>query len=291
MSAGAIPRLDVMKEHRHGNVSGFRADTGKSAACSEYAGARRSDCPSTQWLTVLQPRSMGDVTTVNALDTMPVVKTDLNVLLADDHALLRRGLKEFLQDFLTEDGLTPHITETASAQSAIDQIRTGAWDLVVLDLNLPDMPGLEVLRILKALQPNLPILIVSIYAEQHYAARAIRAGALGYLTKDTGPQQLRAAVSRILQGGNYFPPPPSEQLTDTIANRDTSSAHNLPAVLSDREIEVLQWIAQGRRLTEIAEHLNLSIKTVSTYRARLLTKLGMRTTAELIRYALDQQLV
>jgi len=234
---------------------------------------------------------MGDVTTVNALDTMPTVKTDLNVLLADDHALLRRGLKEFLQDFLTEDGLTPHITETASAQSAIDQIRTGTWDLVVLDLNLPDMPGLEVLRILKVLQPSLPILIVSIYAEQHYAARAIRAGALGYLTKDTGPQQLRAAVSRILQGGNYFPPPPSEQLTDTIVNRDTSSAHDLPAVLSDREIEVLQWIAQGRRLTEIAEHLNLSIKTVSTYRARLLTKLGMRTTAELIRYALDQQLV
>ena len=234
---------------------------------------------------------MGDITVVNAIDALPIVKTDLKILLADDHALLRRGLKEFLQDFLTEDGLTPNITETASAHTAIDQIRAGAWDLVILDLNLPDMPGLEVLRILKSLQPSLPILIVSIYAEQHYAARAIRAGALGYLTKETGPQQLRAAVSRILQGGNYFPPPQSEQISETVANRDASSAHDLPAVLSDREIEVLQWIAQGRRLTEIAEHLNLSIKTVSTYRARLLTKLGMRTTAELIRYALDQQLV
>jgi len=228
---------------------------------------------------------------VNACDTLPAVRTDLNILLADDHALLRRGLKEFLQDFLTEDGLTLHIAETTSAHSAIDQIRTAAWDLVILDLNLPDMPGLEVLRILKSLQPALPVLVVSIYAEQHYAARAIRAGALGYLTKETGPEELRAAVSRILQGGNYIPPPQPEQVSDPIVNRTASGACDLPAVLSDREIEVLQWIAQGRRLTEIAEHLNLSIKTVSTYRSRLLIKLGMRTTAELIRYALDQQLV
>lgn len=228
---------------------------------------------------------------MNACDTLPAVKTDLNILLADDHALLRRGLKEFLQDFLSVDGLTLHIAETTSAQSAIDHIRTGAWDLVILDLNLPDMPGLEILRIMKSLQPALPVLVVSIYAEQHYAARAIRAGALGYLTKETGPEELRAAVSRILQGGNYLPPPQPEQVSDSIVNRNTVSAGDLPAVLSDREIEVLQWIAQGRRLTEIAEHLNLSIKTVSTYRSRLLIKLGMRTTAELIRYALDQQLV
>ena len=242
-------------------------------------------------VTVPQQCTMEELTAVNACDSLPAVKTDLNILLADDHALLRRGLKEFLQDFLIEDGLTPHITETASAHSAIDQIRTAAWDLAILDLNLPDMPGLEVLRILKSLQPSLPVLVVSIYAEQHYAARAIRAGALGYLTKETGPQELRAAVSRILQGGNYFPPPQSEQVSDAIVARHASCADDLPAVLSDREIEVLQWIAQGRRLTEIAEHLNLSIKTVSTYRARLLIKLGMKTTAELIRYALDQQLV
>lgn len=228
---------------------------------------------------------------MDACDTLPAVKTDLNILLADDHALLRRGLKEFLQDFLVEDGMTLHIAETTSAHSAIDQIRTAAWDLVILDLNLPDMPGLEVLRILKSIQPALPVLVVSIYAEQHYAARAIRAGALGYLTKETGPEELRAAVSRILQGGNYVPPPQPEQAPDTIVDRNPLNAGDLPAALSDREIEVLQWIAQGRRLTEIAEHLNLSIKTVSTYRSRLLIKLGMRTTAELIRYALDQQLV
>lgn len=234
---------------------------------------------------------MGRIQPVNAFQELPDVKTDLRILLADDHALLRRGLRECLRDFLTEEGLTLHITETALALNAIEHIRTAACDLVILDLNLPDMPGLEVLRILKSLQPSLPVLVVSIYAEEHYATRAVRAGALGYLTKETGPQELRTAVSRILQGGNHFPPPQAELVQGTISNRNALCADALPAVLSDREIEVLQWIAQGRRLTEIAEHLNLSIKTVSTYRARLLTKLGMRTTAELIRYALDQQLV
>jgi len=228
---------------------------------------------------------------VNAFQELPAVKSDLRILLADDHALLRRGLKECLREFLVEDGLTPHIAETASAQNAIERIRTETWDLVILDLNLPDMPGLEVLRVLKSLQPNLAVLVVSIYAEEHYATRAVRAGALGYLTKETGPQELRAAVSRILQGDNYVPPTQTDPIHDTLSNRNALCADALPAHLSDREIEVLQWIAQGRRLTEIAEHLNLSIKTVSTYRARLLIKLGMRTTAELIRYALDQQLV
>ena len=228
---------------------------------------------------------------MNAFQELPAVKSDLRILLADDHALLRRGLKECLREFLVEDGLTPHIAETASAQNAIERIRTETWDLVILDLNLPDMPGLEVLRVLKSLQPNLAVLVVSIYAEEHYATRAVRAGALGYLTKETGPQELRAAVSRILQGENYVPPTQTDPIHDTLSNRNALCADALPALLSDREIEVLQWIAQGRRLTEIAEHLNLSIKTVSTYRARLLIKLGMRTTAELIRYALDQQLV
>ncbi|MBS0171250.1 MAG: response regulator transcription factor [Nitrospira sp.] len=229
--------------------------------------------------------------TVNVLDESPTVKSTLRILLADDHALLRRGLKEFLQDFLSGDGHTPYIAETGTAHHAIEQIRSAEWDLVILDLNLPDMPGLEVLRILKSMQPGLPVLVVSIYSEEHYASRAVRAGALGYLTKETGPEELRAAVSRILHGGSYVPSPHTDQQQEGFSNRNPPYANTLPAGLSDREIEVLQWIAQGRRLTEIAEHLNLSIKTVSTYRSRLLIKLGMRTTAELIRYALDQQLV
>ncbi len=237
-------------------------------------------------------RTVRDLLAVDVLDESPTLKTNLKILLADDHALLRRGLREFLQDFLTEDDQTPYIAETGSAQQAIEHIRTAAWDLVILDLNLPDMPGLEVLRILKSVQPGLPVLVVSIYSEEHYAARAVRAGALGYLTKETGPEELRTAVSRILQGGRYIPPTPSDQpRREAVSTGNPLYMDALPAGLSDREIEVLQWIAQGRRLTEIAEHLNLSIKTVSTYRSRLLIKLGMRTTAELIRYALDQQLV
>lgn len=228
---------------------------------------------------------------MDACQALPQVKADLRILLADDHALLRRGLKECLRDILVEDGLTPYIVETASAHKAIEHIRAAAWDLVILDLNLPDMPGLEVLRILKSLRPDLAVLVVSIYAEEHYATRAVRAGALGYLTKEAGPEELRMAVSRILQGGHSLQPPEAERVQDIAPNRNGLCADTLPALLSDREIEVLQWIAQGRRLTEIAEQLNLSIKTVSTYRARLLSKLGMRTTAELIRYALDQQLV
>lgn len=129
---------------------------------------------------------MSGTLAVDACQESHPAKAEVRILLADDHALLRRGLREFLRDFLVEDGLTPDIVETASARHAIDHIRTGTWDLVILDLNLPDMPGLEILRILKSLRPALPVLVVSIYAEEHYSARAIRAGALGYLTKSEG---------------------------------------------------------------------------------------------------------
>lgn len=228
---------------------------------------------------------------MDATDDLPQVNVGFRVLLADTHALLRRGLRECLRDILVEEGITPNICETATAQSAIEHIRGALWDLVILDLNLPDMPGLEALRILKTLQPDLAVLVVSIYAKEHYASRAVRAGALGYLTKETGPEELRIAVSRMLQRGNSPQPPVAERIQDAVPNRNSLKTEVFPAALSDREIEVLQWIAQGRRLTDIAEQLNLSIKTVSTYRSRLLSKLGRRTTGELIRYALDQQLV
>ncbi len=233
---------------------------------------------------------MREILAVDTRQGSPQGKPDVRILLADDHALLRRGLREFLCEFVIEDGLTPHIVETATAHHAIEQTRTTTWDLVILDLNLPDMPGLDVVRMLKSLQPALPILVVSIYAEEHFSARAIRAGAHGYLTKERGPQELRMAISRILHGKEALPPPEIERIQHAASKRYAHNADTPSAVLSDREIEVLQWIAQGRRLTEIAERLNVSIKTVSTYRARLLIKLGMRTTAELIRYALDQQL-
>lgn len=217
-------------------------------------------------------------------------RPELNVLIADDHVLLRRGLREFLHEFLEKEGRLPSIVETGSAEEAISQVRTAAWDLVILDLNLPDMPGLELLRVLKSLRPTIAVLVLSIYAEEHYAARALRAGATGYLTKKSGPEQLRATIGRILHR-RPSSHQPAEGLDEGALSRRPPYATTIPAALSDREMEVLQWIAQGRRLTHIAEHLHLSIKTVSTYRTRLLTKLGMKSTAELIRYALDQQLV
>lgn len=218
-------------------------------------------------------------------------RSDINILIADDHALIRRGLKEYLQDFLVEKELPLRFMETVSAHDALAQIRAATWDLVILDLNLPDMPGLEVLRIIKSLQPLAAILVVSIYAEDHFATRAIRAGAHGYLRKDTGPEELRTAVSCLLQGQSYHRAEGTTPVHGNRSGENTPRAEALTAVLSDRELEVLQCIAQGRRLTNIAEQLNLSIKTVSTYRTRLLTKLGLKTTAELVRYALDQQLV
>lgn len=139
---------------------------------------------------------------------MSRLRSDINILMVDGHALVRRGLKEFLREFLLEDGLIPHLVETASAHDAIEQVHAAAWDLVILDLNLPDMPWLEVLHILKSMRPTLAILIVSIYSEEHYATRALRAGALGYLTTETGPGELRAALMRLLQGESYVGPAP-----------------------------------------------------------------------------------
>ena len=219
------------------------------------------------------------------------LQADFHILIVDDHALVRRGLREFLQDFSIEDGLALRIVETGSAHEAIVHLRAAAWNLVIVDLNLPDMPGLEMLRILKSVQPTAAVLVMSIYAEEHYASRVVRAGARGYLTKDAGPQELRSAIDRLLQGEQYHHTEASADLQAGMPKSRTPCTTALPTMLSDREFEILQWIAQGGRLTDIAEELNLSIKTVSTYRSRLLMKLGFRTTADLVRYALDHQLV
>ncbi len=219
------------------------------------------------------------------------LQADIHILIVDDHALVRRGLREFLQDFSVEDGLALRIVETGSAHEAIRHLHAAAWNLVIVDLNLPDMPGLEMLRILKSVQPTAAVLVMSIYAEEHYAARVVRAGARGYLTKDAGPEELRSAIARLLRGEQYHQNETTTDLQSGMPKSRTPCTNALPTMLSDREFEILQWIARGRRLTDIAEELNLSIKTVSTYRSRLLMKLGLRTTADLVRYALDHQLV
>lgn len=209
----------------------------------------------------------------------------MKILLVDDHALVRRGVAHVLREDLSD--LT--IVEQGTAQDAIDATQTTQWDLVILDINLPDKSGLDTLKELQRHCPGLPVLILSLYPEAQYARRALKAGASGYLTKDTAPEEVTAAVKRILQGGRYVSTALAEQLAADLGTTagESQEPHE---ILSDRELEVLRLIGSGKTPTQVAEHLALSIKTVSTYRARILEKLNLRTTAELIRFAVDHQL-
>lgn len=210
----------------------------------------------------------------------------MKILLADDHALVRRGVAHVLR----EDIADLDITEAGTAQDALQAVHTSRWDLVILDVNLPDKSGLEVLKDIKRTYPTLPVLMLSLYPEAQYARRALKAGASGYLTKDTAPEEVTNAVRRVLQGGHYVSASLAEQLAADLGA--TVGEHRTPHdILSDRDLEVLRLIGRGHTPTEIAEQLALSIKTVSTYRGRLLEKLQLRTTAELIRFAVDHRLI
>lgn len=210
--------------------------------------------------------------------------TTISILVADDHAVVRRGL----QQMIAEEFELATVSETANGQGVLDRVRSQDIDLLVLDLNLPDKPGLEVLKEVKLLCPTLPVIILSLHPEEQYAIRALKAGAAGYLTKETAPEELLAALRKVLAGGKYVSARFAEYLAGNLAGDNATPALE---TLSDRELEVLCLIGQGKPPTEIANHLSLSVKTISTYRARILEKLGFNTTAELIRYAIDHNLV
>lgn len=184
--------------------------------------------------------------------------------------------------------LCSEIEEVSSGEAALEAVRRKSWDLLLLDVALPDKHGLEVLKAAKLLQPRLPVLMLSLYPEKEFAMRAIRAGASGYLTKQSAPSELLTAVSRILQGGRYITAALAEQMAEALGRGTAGAPHTR---LSDRELEVLRLLGKGRAVSEIAGNLSLSVKTISTYRARILEKLSCRTTAELIRYAIDAELV
>jgi DNA-binding NarL/FixJ family response regulator len=207
----------------------------------------------------------------------------LKILLADDHAIMRKGLKDVLVEGLGQ----VEVGEAATGQEAVEAVRKQAWDAVVLDINLPDKNGIEVLKEMKALRPALPIIVLSLHPENQYAVRMLKAGAAGYLTKEGAPEQLVAAVRKALAGGKYVSAALAEQLAGSVGGKPAEPHQTL----SDRELEVLCLIAGGKTPTDIADTLALSVKTVSTYRARLLEKLHLKTTADLIRYALDHKLV
>jgi DNA-binding NarL/FixJ family response regulator len=209
----------------------------------------------------------------------------MKVLIVDDHAVVRRGVAQIL----TEAFHRIEIGEADSGKSGLAAVKKEHWDVVILDINLPDRKGLEVLRTLKADYPQLPVMILSLHPEEQYALRAIKAGASAYLTKQTAPEELVAALKQVLKGRMVVSAFLAERLSDALSKDNPT----IPArqTLSGREFDVLCKLAQGQSIRAIADQLTLSVKTVSTYRARLLDKLHLKTTADLIRYALDHHLV
>ena len=205
-------------------------------------------------------------------------------LITDDHSVVRRGVRELLE----EEQLCSEIYEAKTGEEALTAVRRQSWDLMILDIALPDKHGLDVLKEAKLLQPRLPVLMLSLYPEKEFAMRAIKAGASGYLTKQSAPSELLAAVTRILQGGRYITAALAEQMASAL---ETGGSEVLHARLSDRELQVLRLLGQGKSVSVIAEELCLSVKTISTYRARILEKLSCTSTGELIRYAVEAKLI
>jgi DNA-binding NarL/FixJ family response regulator len=207
----------------------------------------------------------------------------IKILIADDHAIVRRGLMQVLSD---ERDL--EVSEAATPHEVARLVREQSWDVVVLDLDMPGKNGLDLLKEIKAEHPKLPILILSMHPEDQFAVRSLRAGAAGYLTKASAPDDLVKAIRKISKGGRYI----TEAVADNLAFNLNEDAEKPPHVsLSDREYQVLCLIASGKTVGEIASELSLSVPTVSTYRTRILEKMGMRTNAELTHYAIRQGLV
>ena len=208
----------------------------------------------------------------------------LKILIVDDHAVVRQGLRLIL----TEGHEDATIGEAGTGEDAVQLVKDANWDVVVLDISLPDVSGLEVLRTIRDLRPRLPVIVLTMHAEEHYAVRALRAGASGYLTKETAPDKLVAAIRKVAAGGRYI----SEKLAEKLIYDLGLGAKALPhEALSDREFQVMCMIASGKATKEIALELGLSEKTISTHRSRILEKMNMKTNAELIRYAVESRLV
>ncbi len=208
----------------------------------------------------------------------------MDVLIVDDHPVVRKGLRMLLD----EEFDRPWIGEAENARDALEQVRSRAWDIVILDITLPPRSGLDVLKEIKAQRPALPVLVLSMHPEDQYAVRAFRAGAAGYMTKETAPRELVGAIRAVLARGRYVSPSLGERIADALRPRADRRSHE---GLSDREFQVLCRIAAGRTIVQIAAELSLSAKTIATFRARILEKMGMKNNAELIRYALRHGLV
>lgn len=208
----------------------------------------------------------------------------LRFIIADDHAIVRHGVKQILNEGLEN----VEIAEAQNADEAMALVRRGVWDLLILDVTMPGRSGLEVLQEVKSYSPPSRILVLSMHPEDQLAQRVLKAGASGYLTKDSAPEELIAAVRKILDGGKYVSASLAERLVADLQGGVQGPAHE---ELSNREYEVMRHIASGKTVSQIAEILSLSVKTISTYRTRILQKMGMQTNAELTHHAVRNHLV
>jgi two-component system invasion response regulator UvrY len=206
------------------------------------------------------------------------------ILLVDDHPVVRQGIKQILADAFHP----AQVGEAANAEEVMSEIKNAEWDVMVLDLSLPGTSGLDLLKDLRRERPTLPVLVLSMYPLDQFARRAMNAGASGYLTKDSHPNELVKAVGEVIAGRRYLNHAVIEELVSNLQPERGRRPHE---VLSDREYQVLRMIASGLTVSQVAARLSLSVKTVSTYRARVLEKMNMKTTAELMHYGIQHSLV
>ena len=205
------------------------------------------------------------------------------VLVADDHAIVREGLKRILEN---QEGIEV-AGEATNGHEVLERVRAGGFDILMLDLSMPGKSGIELIKQVKDESPKLRVLVLTMHEEDQYAVRAIRAGASGYLTKESAPGQLVSALRRLAQGRLYISPNVAEQLALDVQAHDDEAPHRH---LSDREFEVFQLLVAGRSISDIAGQLHLSVKTVSTHKTRILQKMSMASVADLVRYAILHRL-
>jgi DNA-binding NarL/FixJ family response regulator len=208
----------------------------------------------------------------------------ISVLIADDHAVVREGLKRIVADSPDLDVAG----EAANGHEVLAFAQSHSCDVVLLDLAMPGKDGLDTLKELKRLKPSVPVLILSVFPEDQYAIRLLKAGAAGYLTKESAPEELIAAIRKVSSGGKYVSAALAERLATTLA---TPAGGLLHEQLSDREYQIMCMMASGRTQTQIAGELHLSVKTISTYRSRILAKTGLKSNAEIARYAIENKLI
>jgi len=207
----------------------------------------------------------------------------IKILIADDHAIVRKGLKQIIAE--TSDMVV--MEEACNGQETLEKIKQCNLDIVVLDIKMPGLSGLDILKLALKMKPHLRILVLSMHPEEQYALRALKSGASGYMTKESAPEELLSALKKISTGGKYITPSLAEKLASHIGEDPKKQIHE---DLSDREFEVLCLIGQGITASEIAKQLFLSVKTVSTYRTRILEKTNMRNNAELMHYVIKNKL-